>query len=78
VELFHGTELVEELLVDQPRDQEELVVGHELVDDLLLHALGLQRRTRDGSAGARFGNSLITCSPSGPAQTGGVTEESCV
>lgn len=42
VELFDGTELVEELLVDQPRHEEELVVGHELVDDWLLHALGLQ------------------------------------
>lgn len=43
VELFDGTELIEELLVDQPRHEEELVVGHELVDDLLLQALGLQR-----------------------------------
>lgn len=43
VELFDRTELVEELLVDQPRHQEELVVGHELVDDGLLQALGLQK-----------------------------------
>lgn len=41
VELFDGTELVEELLVDEPRHQEELIVGHELVDDLLFHAFSL-------------------------------------
>lgn len=46
VELFDRTELVEELLVDQPRHEEELVVGHELVDDWLLQALGLQRAQR--------------------------------
>lgn len=43
MELFDGTELIEELLVDQPRHEEELVVGHELIDDLLLQALGLQK-----------------------------------
>lgn len=47
MELFDRTELVEELLVDQPRHQEELVVGYELVDDGLLQTLCLQKVQMD-------------------------------
>lgn len=48
VKLLDRTELVEELLVDQPRHEEELVVGHELVDDWLLQALGLRSAQKEG------------------------------
>lgn len=43
VKLFDRTELIEQLLVDQPWHEEKLVVCHELINNLLLHAFGLQR-----------------------------------
>lgn len=43
VELFDGTQLVEELLVDQTWCKKELVVRHELINNLLFHSLGLKQ-----------------------------------
>lgn len=43
MELFDRTELVEELLIHQPRHKEKFVVWHELVNNLLFHSFSLQR-----------------------------------
>lgn len=63
VKLFDGTELIEELLVDQPWHQEEFVVCHELVDYLLLHPFGLWRADRNHVK-------ELTPPPPGPAPSG--------
>lgn len=70
VELFDRTELIKKLLVDQPRHEEKLVVGHKLVDNLLLQALCLQKYRRKsemihrGQWGRKW-NSLLArwCAP---------------
>lgn len=41
VELFDRTELIEQLLIDEPRREQELVVRHELVNNLLFHSFCL-------------------------------------
>lgn len=43
MELFDRTELIKELLIDQPWHEEKFVVCHELIDNLLFHSFGLQR-----------------------------------
>lgn len=43
MELFNGTQLVKQLLVNQPWRLQELVVGDKLVHDLSLHPSGLER-----------------------------------
>lgn len=42
MELLDGAELIKELLIDQPRHLQELVVRDELVHDLSLHPSGLR------------------------------------
>lgn len=42
VKLLDGTQLIEELLVDKPWNLKKLVVGNKLIQDLTLHAPGLQ------------------------------------
>lgn len=43
MKLFDGTELIEQLLIDQPWNEQKFVVRHELINYLLLHSFGLQR-----------------------------------
>lgn len=42
VKLLDRTQLIEELLVDQPRNLKKLVVGNKLIQDLTFHAPGLE------------------------------------
>ena len=60
MELFHRTELIEELLVDQAWNQEEFIVGHELINDLLFHSLGLQRTTEERTTSKVYIPSMTT------------------
>lgn len=41
MKLLDGTQFIKELLIDQSRRKEELIVGHELVNYLLFQSFGL-------------------------------------
>ena len=53
MELLDRTQLIKQLLVDQPWHLQELVVGDKFIHDLPLHPSGLCERKRRGYKGGK-------------------------